>query len=137
MKRRLKHLDKLSNLISQGSKSAPFYSPEEAQRITAKMRVDTYNSTDGQLTSYDCAKCKNRGAVAVLCEDSNGCYMQVRDCSCMKIRRCVWKMEKSGLCEIIRDCAFDAFLCANHWTRSSKVDGRLDPTMENDLMNTQ
>ena len=113
-------MDKLSNLISQGSKSAPSYSPEEAQRITAKMRVDTYNSTDGQLTGYDCAKCKNRGAVAVLCEDSNGCYMQVRDCSCMKIRRCVWKMEKSGLREIIRDCTFDAFLCANHWQEAVK-----------------
>lgn len=113
-------MDKLSNLISQGSKSAPSYSPEEAQRITTKMRVDTYNSTEGVLTGCDCAKCKNRGAVAVLCENSDGYYMQVRDCSCMKIRRCVRQMEKSGLREIIRSCTFDAFTCSSSWQEAAK-----------------
>ena len=111
-------MDKLSNLISQGSKSAPSYSPEEAQRITAKMRVDTYNSTEGKLTGCDCAKCKNRGRIAVLHDDYSGFYMQ--DCSCMKIRRCVWKMEKSGLREIIRSCTFDAFTCLSPWQEAVK-----------------
>lgn len=110
-------MDKLSDLIFQGLPSAPSCSPAEAQRRTAKMRVDTYNGTEGELIGYECPKCKNRGMIAVLLEDY---HMQMRECSCMKIRRCVRKMEESGLREIIRSCTFDAFKCTSQWQKAAK-----------------
>lgn len=106
-------MESVREMLFRGSRSVPSYSPEEAQRLTAQMRVEAYNSCTGSLSGYDCKKCMNRGSLALLNEAGNGILM--RDCSCMKIRRCVWKMESSGLSDIIRKYTFDSFRCNTDW----------------------
>ena len=84
----------------------------------ARMKADTINSTPGNLTGYDCPKCRNRGSIAVPKEEG-GIYF--RECDCMRIRRCIWEMEKSGLKNIIREKTFDAFTATEPWQKAIKA----------------
>lgn len=84
----------------------------------AKMKADTINDTPGNLTGYDCPKCKNRGNIAIPKEDGG---ISVRECDCMRIRRCVWEMEKSGLKNIIREKTFEAYNAAEPWQKPLKA----------------
>ena len=52
----------------------------------AKMKANTINDTPGNLTGYDCPRCKNRGNIAIPKEDGE---ISIRECDCMRIRRCV------------------------------------------------
>lgn len=78
-------------------------------------KADTYNAIEGDLTGYDCRKCKNKGTIAFY-EDR----LLTRPCSCMRIRKCVWEMEKSGLKNSIRDLTFDAFEAIEPWQKVIK-----------------
>lgn len=82
-----------------------------------KMRADSVNSLTGSLTGYDCRKCRNRGMMAVAMEDGN---IFTRECDCMRIRRCVWEMEKSGLKNSIKELTFDAFQANEAWQKTLK-----------------
>ena len=84
----------------------------------ARMKADTINSTPGNLPGYDCPKCRNRGSIAVPKEEG-GIYC--RECDCMRIRRCIWEMEKSGLKNIIREKTFDAFTATEPWQKAIKA----------------
>ncbi len=96
------------------SKQNLFGRPEQSFDLIAleKMKVDSYNKQAGNLTGYDCPKCFNRGNYAILRE---GGSMAIRDCDCMKIRRCVQKMEASGLHDVLEDWTFDAYLDTEPW----------------------
>lgn len=82
-----------------------------------KMKVDAINSTSGDLTGYNCPQCLNRGYIAVAREDGT---LFMRDCDCMKIRRCVWKMEASGLKNIIKEKTFDTYRDTEKWQSAIK-----------------
>ena len=84
----------------------------------ARMKADTINSTPGSLAGIDCPKCKNRGSIALPREDGS---VSVRDCDCMKIRRCIWEMEKSGLKNIIREKTFDSYAATEPWQMTIKA----------------
>lgn len=83
-----------------------------------QMRVETINEMEGDLTGYDCHKCKNRGY-----------SMEIRDnerlvsveCSCVIIRRCVRNMEASGLKNVVRDLTFDRFSAEHDWQQKIKA----------------
>lgn len=83
----------------------------------AKMKADTINNTPGDLTGHDCAKCLNRGTIAIPRDDGS---FFTRECDCMKIRRCVWKMEASGLKNIIKEKTFDTFHDKETWQTTVK-----------------
>ncbi len=83
-----------------------------------KMKADTVNKTPGSLTGHECQKCLNRGTIAIP-RDDGGIF--TRDCDCMKIRRCVWEMEKSGLKNIIKEKTFDAFTATEEWQKAIKA----------------
>ncbi len=89
------------------------YDPSESD----KMRIDSYNKTAGDMAYYDCSKCLNRGSYAIRKE---GGGMAIAECDCMKIRRCVRKMEDSGLREVIRDWTFDAYKDTENWQTTIK-----------------
>ena len=76
------------------------------------------NKTPGTLTGHDCPRCLNRGAVAFPREDGS---IFTRECDCMKIRRCVWEMEKSGLKNVIRELTFDAYTATEAWQKTIKA----------------
>ncbi len=84
----------------------------------AKMKADTINSRPGNLTGYDCPKCLNRGTIAFPREDGS---IYTEECGCMKIRRCVWEMEKSGLKNIIREKTFEAYTATDPWQKAIKA----------------
>lgn len=84
----------------------------------AKMKADTINNTPGNLTGHDCSKCLNRGTIAVPRDDGS---FYTKDCDCMKIRRCVWEMERSGLKNIIREKTFETYNDAESWQKAIKA----------------
>lgn len=88
--------------------SGQFFDPA----ALGKMKADTINASAGDLTGFDCPKCRNRGSVAVPREDGS---IFIRECGCMKIRRCIWEMEKSGLKNIIKEKTFDSFHAEEAW----------------------
>jgi DNA replication protein DnaC len=104
-------MEKLS--IDLHGQSARSFDPAEHDRI----KIDSYNKTVGNLTGYDCSKCLNRGRYAI---PKGGGGVAIVDCDCMKIRRCVQKMESSGLREVIRDWTFDAYKDAENWQTTIK-----------------
>ena len=81
------------------------------------MKIDTVNAMVGDLTEVDCPKCKNKGYVAA---DREG-YLTIVECDCMRIRKCVRKMEASGLKHIITDSTFDAFQTEQPWQETVKA----------------
>lgn len=94
--------------------SVPKYDPA----AFAKMKADTINGTPGNETGYDCPKCKNRGFNAIPREDGS---VSFADCSCKKIRRCVRRMEASGLKNVIRDLTFEKFYAEEPWQQTIKA----------------
>lgn len=84
----------------------------------AKMKAETINSSPGNLTGYDCPKCNNRGHIALPKEDGG---ISFQDCDCMRIRRCIWEMEKSGLKNIIREKTFEAYNATEPWQKQLKA----------------
>lgn len=82
-----------------------------------KMRADSHNKSVGDMTDYDCPKCKNRGNIAIPKEDGG---ISFAECSCMKIRRCVQKMEASGLRDVIKSYTFDAYHDTEGWQKTIK-----------------
>lgn len=83
----------------------------DAQEYAA-MRIRTLNETEGTETGYECAKCKNKGVIYFARDDGSP---EARSCTCAPIRKCVRKMEQSGLRSIIRDYTFDAFETTEQW----------------------
>lgn len=83
----------------------------------ARLKADTINTAPGNLTGFDCPKCLNRGNFAIPKEDGG---VSFRDCDCMKVRRCVWEMEKSGLNNIIWEKSFEAFTATEPWQNAIK-----------------
>lgn len=86
--------------------------------VFAEMKANTINTTPGNLTGYDCQVCLNRGNIATPKEDGS---ISVRDCDCMKIRRCVWAMERSGLKDVIRNYTFERYRDTDEWQKPIKA----------------
>lgn len=84
---------------------------------SGKMKVDTYNQQSGNLSGYDCKICRNRGNIAAVKEDGT---LTFRECDCMKIRRCVQKMEKSGMREVLEKYTFEAYQAPDPWRQRIK-----------------
>ena len=82
-----------------------------------KIKAEMYNKTEGNLSGMDCPKCLNRGNIAYPKEDGG---LAIAECSCMKSRRSFWKMEKSGLQNVIREMTFDKFQTPETWQHEIK-----------------
>lgn len=59
----------------------------------------------GNLTGYDCKKCKNKG---VIYYEKDG-YEYFRNCECMKVRRSIERIEKSGLKKALGKYTFENY----------------------------
>lgn len=94
---------------------------EQSESITpeafAQMQCDWYNASTGNLTGYDCPKCKNRGYFAVL----NDGYQGRKECECMIIRKNRKNMEKSGLADALDSMTFDSYICTEPWQERVKA----------------
>ncbi len=105
-------MERLNNLLPNSDPLGQGYNPLNQ----ATMKADTYNNSPGNLSGVDCPKCFNKGSIAYPREDG-GIFF--RECSCMVMRQCIWKMEKSGLKNVIRDCSFDKFESVRPWQETA------------------
>lgn len=80
----------------------------------AKLKADGFNKMPGNLTGTDCPVCLNKGNIMVPREDGS---IASRECKCMVMRRCVWKMERSGLKDVIKNYTFDRFTVTEEWQK--------------------
>lgn len=83
----------------------------------AQLKAESYNKSEGNLPGYACPKCKNRGNFMVVREDGTSFF---RDCGCLVTRRCLDRMEASGLRNVIRDMTFDRFHVLEPWQEKIK-----------------
>ena len=83
----------------------------------AKAKAAGENKKPGDLRGYDCPKCLNKGRIFTAKPDGG---VAAVECDCMKIRRCVQKMEVSGLREVIKAYTFDAYQDREPWQTTVK-----------------
>lgn len=110
----------LSGLSFTGHTSEMSYTPEEME----KMRVDSFNSSDGSLhleDDYNCATCRNKGLIMKAVEIREGYWSTTsNECKCMGVRRTIKRMQRSGLKNIIRDYTFQKFDASQSWQQTIK-----------------
>lgn len=85
------------------------------EAVFNKLRVDCENEKTGNLTGVDCPICKNRGKIWI---NREGDKPFPQDCKCMPMRRCVWRMEDSGLKDVIRSLTFEKFRAEEPWQQA-------------------
>lgn len=83
----------------------------------SEMKVRWYNERKGSLSGEDCPVCRNKGMIASLGEDG---AEYVRECSCMKRRRYVQALGRSGLADLCGIYTFDSFTAGEEWQRTAK-----------------
>ena len=83
-----------------------------------KMKADSYNQSAGDLTGIDCPKCRNKGNIAVPIPGED--RFAIRDCTCMKARKAIWRMEKSGLKNVIKELTFEKYEVTQPWQEPAK-----------------
>jgi len=93
--------------------TVPSFDPEQYER----MRMDSYNASSGNLTDYDCPKCRNRGNFLRLREDLSRYFVP---CSCMKTRSALRRLAASGFQNIVREMTFDRFQTSEGWQQALK-----------------
>ena len=82
---------------------------------------DAYNQSVGDLDDgYDCPVCLNRGYTCELEERGTGIYDVYRECDCMRARRNLRRLRRSGLEQAVRDMRFDNFLTNAEWQQHMK-----------------
>lgn len=89
----------------------------------AERQCKSLNNEPGTLNEYDgydCEICKNKGFVMFL-DESSGTYNEVsRECKCMKIRKSIRRMKKSGLEGSISRCTFEKYEAVEDWQKNIK-----------------
>lgn len=110
-------MEKVTNLVC---KSVPSYDPDKTYDPAehARMMADSHNKKQGNLSGYNCDKCLNRGNIAIPKEEAGKITFQ--ECSCMTIRRCVQKMEASGLRDVITAYTFEKYKDSESWQTAIK-----------------
>ena len=77
-----------------------------------QMRVESYNNSIGDLTGYDCEKCKNRGNFMVINDQG---FEAIRECECMKIRKLQRLAIRSGLGDVLKEYTFAKYTHNEGW----------------------
>ena len=69
------------------------------------------NERIGTLTGYNCSKCRNKGKIHKVV----GGIIVASNCECLKIRKSLLLIEKSGLKDKLDKMTFDAFNISTSW----------------------
>ena len=75
-------------------------------------RIDIYNESKGDLTGYNCDKCKNRGYF--MTTNSQG-YDYLIECECMKMRKLIQVAQNCGLGDALKKCKLQNFEHKEKW----------------------
>lgn len=74
-------------------------------------QADRENAEEGNLKGMDCRKCKNRGHISIVKDGE----LMWQMCDCMKVRKSLERIEKSGLKTAIEELRFDNFITPEKW----------------------
>lgn len=95
-----------------GISASQFKEPADMHEYL-QSRCDAFNQQKGNLTGYDCPVCHNKGYISKL----DGLNEITVECVCMEARRSAWRMESSGLGELIKKCTFENYNASEPWQR--------------------
>ena len=74
-------------------------------------KADRENEEEGHLKGVDCQKCKNKGYIVIVRDNEQ----LMKSCDCMKVRKSLERIEKSGLKTAIEELRFDNFITPEKW----------------------
>lgn len=109
--------------VAEVSKQAKKFS-EMTPRERAERDVSVLNDLDGNLTGYDCPKCKNKGYIYKL-KESEDVYGEVSytevacECECMRVRDELRRIENSGLSKLLKRYTFSEYKASEDWQRTA------------------
>lgn len=86
-------------------------------------KADVYNSGVGDLNEkdgYDCPECKNKGFIAEVKDCGMYFTQTLVPCKCKKIRSAIWRLNRSGLKDIVKKYTFKNFETPEHWQEQIK-----------------
>lgn len=121
----LKHLN-----MARGCNVQPRRTPEEIEQA----RADNFNRSPGDLNEvdgYDCQVCHNKGVIMMVVAPGGRWSTATKDCKCMKTRKTIRQMQRSGLKNVIRDLTFSKFEATEAWQQTLKqaaMDYAANPT---------
>lgn len=97
---------------------------EKTEHEIEQFKADSFNGSPGVLNEadgYNCDVCHNKGMVMRAVEYNGRWTIVSRDCKCMMVRRCIKRMKKSGLKDIIHDYTFDKYEATDEWQKKIKA----------------
>ena len=107
--------------VELGSKSEEEY--DEQQRKNCEYLCKRENEQEGNMNEYDgydCRECRNKGYI-VFPEKYLGSYNQTqRFCRCMRIRKTIRALNRSGLADVVHDYTFDKYTVTEKWQQEAK-----------------
>lgn len=118
--------DKVIEILSQKPPEQPKTREEflEMSRANLQRNADRYNQSVGNLDKedgIDCPICKNKGFIEEVVEGFRGDYTSsLRQCECMKQRKSLQRLKKSGMAESIEKLTFATFETTEDWQKSVK-----------------
>lgn len=103
------------NTASLATAAAKSCDPSSKEYIERDCEIS--NSSEGNLTGYDCPKCKNKGVVyEPRYNDYHGYWTTVAvKCGCMPIREELLRREKSGLKKLFNKYTFKNYKTFEQW----------------------
>ncbi len=93
----------------------------EAARKKCEMLCEGENNKEGHLHEYDgysCALCKNKG-YSLKPQMYLNDYQEVQvTCRCMKTRKTIRALNRSGLADVVHDYTFDKYIITDGWQQT-------------------
>ena len=89
--------------------------PRNSQEFL-QWQCENYNTSTGDLQGYDCPECLNRGYFRLVRDDTT--FM--RECRCMKIRRNLIRIKKSGFAGQAEKFTFENYRTPSEWQKRAK-----------------
>lgn len=80
-----------------------------------------YNDSEGEKhleDGYECDLCKNKGFISVVKEGQLGFYEAMTECKCMKIRRAIKRLDRSGIKDAAKRCTFGNYQATEDWQKT-------------------
>lgn len=79
--------------------------------------IRDYNKSQGNLDTYNCPKCRNRGIFYKLVGEN---VYQV-ECECLEIRKSIERLDRSGITEKMKENTFDTYIVTEKWQEVLKT----------------
>lgn len=92
-------------------------------RERAYTERDSYNAETGkenEIDGYNCDICKNKGLIADVVEDENGCRTVYKQCKCRAVRIFIRKANASGLKDVLKKYTFSNYEIKEDWQKTVK-----------------